>query len=225
MDRVRNVNSHHFLEEGEDEDDGQEDIAAAEFAWGKEPVQVNQRWMKTLKEAYDFDISKSDKLFEFLVKEGRIKLPENHSMRRPDWVKTGKYCGFHDMITHNINDCRIFKQQIQRAIQQGLLKFNNNMKVDKEPFPAGMVAFDSCMVSASDPKGKAPMKVLTSERAKQSGSVDPSRQVSDVELQQHRVRFPNSRTEKGETSKPRVTSRILLNKWQRQQEKQYRRDQ
>jgi hypothetical protein len=32
-------------------------------------------------------VTKADKLFEFLVKEGRIKLPEGHSMLRPDGVK------------------------------------------------------------------------------------------------------------------------------------------
>jgi hypothetical protein len=29
-------------------------------------------------------VTKADKLYEFLVKEGRIKLPEGHSMLRPD---------------------------------------------------------------------------------------------------------------------------------------------
>jgi hypothetical protein len=38
-------------------------------------------------QAYDFDVTKADKLFEFLVKEGRIKLPEGHSMLRPDGGK------------------------------------------------------------------------------------------------------------------------------------------
>jgi hypothetical protein len=41
-------------------------------------------------------VTKADKLFEFLVKEGRIKLPEGHSMLRPDGVKEKRYCGFHD---------------------------------------------------------------------------------------------------------------------------------
>jgi hypothetical protein len=34
---------------------------------------VNQRWIKQAKGTYDFDVTKADKLFEFLVKEGRIK--------------------------------------------------------------------------------------------------------------------------------------------------------
>jgi hypothetical protein len=32
---------------------------------------VNQRWIKQAKGTYDFDVTKADKLFEFLVKEGQ----------------------------------------------------------------------------------------------------------------------------------------------------------
>jgi hypothetical protein len=77
-----------FLEradQGEEFDD-EEEIAAAKMVWGKEPLTVNQRWVKKAKGTYDFDVTKVDKLFEFLVKEGRIKLPEGHSMLQPDGV-------------------------------------------------------------------------------------------------------------------------------------------
>jgi hypothetical protein len=62
------------VDQMEDSDDDQE-IAAAEIMWGKEPLTMNQRWIKQTKGTYDFDVTKADKLFEFLVKEGRIKLP------------------------------------------------------------------------------------------------------------------------------------------------------
>jgi hypothetical protein len=39
-------------------------------------------------------VTKADKLFEFLVKEGRIKLPDGHSMLRPDGVKGKHIVGF-----------------------------------------------------------------------------------------------------------------------------------
>jgi hypothetical protein len=154
-------------------------------------MQVNQRWMKQDKGAYgyDFDVSKSDKLFELLIKEGHVKLPENHTMRRPNGVKDKRYCGFHDTNSHSINDCRVFWQRIQRAIQEEHLKFNNNMKTDDKPFPVDLISFSMNMESASDPKEKGKMKVLTSDRAKQSGSVDPSQQVTNVEFQQGNVRF------------------------------------
>jgi hypothetical protein len=139
--------------------------------WGKEPLTVNQRWIEQAKGTYDFDVTKADKLFEFLVKEGRIKLPEGHSMLRPDGVKEKRYCGFHDRNSHPINDCRVFRMRIQKAIQEGHLKFDNKMKLDGHPFPQNMVGFSINMVTAEE-KGK--VKVLTSARAKQDGSVDPT---------------------------------------------------
>jgi phosphopantetheine adenylyltransferase len=64
------------------------------------------------------------------------------------------------------------------------------------------------------------VKVLTSAKAKQDGSVDPARQVTFEQIHKGEPRFLKSQIKVGESSKPRVTSRILLNKWQRQQEKE-----
>jgi hypothetical protein len=126
-----------FLERADqvEDFDDDEELAAAEIMWGKEPLTVNQRWMKQTKGTYDFDVTKADKLFEFLVKEGRIKLPKGHSMLRPDGVKEKRYCGFHDRNSHSINDCRVFRMWIQNAIQEGHQKFDNKMKLDGHPFP------------------------------------------------------------------------------------------
>jgi hypothetical protein len=69
-------------------------------------------------------------------------------------------------------------------------------------------------------KGKT--KVLTSARAKQGGSVDPTRQVKLEQVHGEAPRILKSHIEVGESSrtKPIVTTRILLNKWQCQQEKE-----
>jgi hypothetical protein len=83
-----------------------------------------------------------------------------------------------------------------------------------------MIGFSINMVSTVEPKRKEKVKVLTSGKAKQDGSVDPTRQVTFEQIHKKEPRFSNSQIEVGESSKPRVTSRILLNKWQRQQEKE-----
>jgi hypothetical protein len=70
----------------------------------------------------------------------------------------------------------------------------------------------------TEEKGK--VKVLTSAKAKQDGSVDPARQVTFEQVHKEVPRILKSKIEVGESSKPRVTSRILLNKWQCQQEKE-----
>jgi hypothetical protein len=211
-----------FLEradQGEEVDDDEE-IAAAEMVWGKEPLTMNQRRIKQAKGTYDFDVTKADKLFEFLVKEGRIKLPEGHSMRQPDGVKEKRYCVFHDRNSHSINDCRVIRMRIQKAIQEGHLKLDNKMKLDGNHFPQNMIGFSVNMVTIEE-KGK--VKVLTSARAKHDGSVDTAQQITVEQVHKEVPRILKSQIEVGESSKskPRVTSRILLNKWQCQQEKEH----
>jgi hypothetical protein len=141
-----------FLEKDDQMEDSNDDqeVATAEIVWGEEPLNMNQRWVKQTKGRYDFDVTKADKLFEFLVKEGRIKLPEGHSMLRPDGVKQKCYCDFHDRNSHSINDCMVFRMRIQRAIQEGHLKFDNKMKLDGHPFPQNMISFSVNMVTAEE---------------------------------------------------------------------------
>jgi hypothetical protein len=132
-------------------------------------------------------------------------------MLRPDGVKEKRYCGFHDRNSHSINDCRVFRMRIQKAIQKGHLKFDNKMKLDGHPFPQNMIGFSVNMVTAEE-KGK--VKVLTSARARQDGAVDPARQVTLEQFHGEAPRVLRSHIEVGESSgaKPRVTTRILLNK-------------
>jgi hypothetical protein len=120
----------------------------------------------------------------------------------------------------DINDCRVFRMRIQKAIQEGHLKFDNKMKLDGNPFPQNMVGFSVNMVTA-EAKGK--VKFLTSARARQDGTVDPERQVTLEQVHGEAPRILKSHIEIGESSraKPRVTTRILLNKWQRQIKKEH----
>jgi hypothetical protein len=82
-----------------------------------------------------------------------------------------------------------------------------------------MIGFSVNMVTAEE-KGK--VKVITSIRAKQDGSVDPAQQVTVEQVHKEVPRILKSQIEVGESSKskPMVTSCILLNKWQRQQGKE-----
>jgi hypothetical protein len=109
--------------------------------------------------------------------------------------------------------------RIQKAIQEGHLKFDNKMKLDGHPFPQNMVGF-SVNMGTIEEKGKT--KVLTLARVKQGGSVDPTRQVTLEHVHGEAPHVLKSHVEVGESSKtkPRVTTCILLNKWQRQQEKE-----
>ena len=124
---------------------------------------VPNPWGRGVEESYDFDVTKSDKLFDFLLEKGQIKLLDNHVILPPNQLKNKKFCKFHNATSHSTNECRIFSQHIQRAIQQGRLKFDTpqKMKVDDNPFPG-----DQNMVDARLLKGKT--KVLTSTKSREA---------------------------------------------------------
>ena len=75
------------------------------------------------------------------------------------------------------------------------------------------------MVDVKLLKGKT--KVLTSTRAKEIGIIDPEMQISADEYReikrrrdQQKSRYEQGETSRNEAMRPRVTSRIFLNKWQ-----------
>ena len=109
---------------------------------------------------------------------------------------------FHNATSHSTNECRIFRQHIQRAIQQGRFKFDTpqKMKVDDNPFLE-----DQNMIDVEIFKGKT--KVLTLARSKEAGTVDPKMQIlADEyrEIRKHRDQ-QKSRYEHGKTSKDGAT--------------------
>ena len=176
------------------------------------------------KNKFNFDITKADKIFDYLLEKGQIKLSGNHRIPSAEELKKKRYCKYQNYNTHNTNDCKVFRDIIQQAINKGkigLEKTKGGVGIEGHPFPANMV-------SSSFPKGK--FKVLTSKRAKETKVVDSTRQISTTEYQkmkekQDRQISQISRSDIPETSKSgetrrRRTIKILLNKWQRQKEKE-----
>ena len=97
------------------EDDEEKEVVVAERNWGKMTVMVLNPWGSGIKESHDFDITKSDKLFDFLIEKGHIKLSDNHVMLPLDQLKNKKFYKFHNATSHSTNECRVFRQHIQRS--------------------------------------------------------------------------------------------------------------
>jgi hypothetical protein len=124
-----------------------------------------------------------------------------------------KYCKWHNATSHDTNDCKIFRQQIPSAIEQGKLKFETPtkaekpMKIDQHPFPTNTVEVSS--------KDTSRIKLLTSESAQNKGAVDPKVQATAVDAKGKGLLLEE------EDLKPRrpVTYQMLINKFQQWQEK------
>ena len=66
-------------------------------------MMVPNPWRREVEESYDFDVTKLDKLFNFFLKKGQIKLLDNHVIWPPDQLKNKKFCKFHNATSHSTN--------------------------------------------------------------------------------------------------------------------------
>ena len=138
-----------------------------------------------------------------------------HKIQTDQELKNIKYCKWHNATSHDTNECKVFRQQIQSAIEQGRLKFEapkKPMKIDGHSFPTNMVY-------VRGKKNALQTKVLTSQSAIESGAVDPKAQVSADEAKGKELQ----QKEELAAPKKKVTSQMLLNKLQRDKKRrQYR---
>jgi hypothetical protein len=148
--------------DSEDEDNM---IGLAEWVKGKKTVSCP--FGKKEPEKFGFDITKADKIFDMLLQQGQIKLSQFHTIPSAEELKRMKYCKWHNAMSHDTNDCKIFRQHIQSAIEQGRLKFETPtkaeklMKIDQHPFPTNTVEVSS--------KEMSQIKLLTFDSAQNKG--------------------------------------------------------
>jgi len=103
------------------------------------------------------------------------------------------------------------------AFEQGRLKFEapkKMMKTDGHPFATNMV-------DVARDEGSSQSKILTSSSAKKSRAVDPKAQIVANEV---KGKGPMEDVGRSSASHRRVTSQMLLNKFQRDCERQQRRE-
>jgi len=200
----------------DDSEEEQETVASAEWIHNsKKPVACP--FGKKEPESYRFDITKVDKIFDLLLSEGLIKLKPYHKIPSEEELKHMKYCKWHNATSHDTNECKVFWQQIQMAFEQGKLKFETpkkTMKIYGHPFATNMV-------DVAKDKGSSQAKILTSSSAKKFGAVDPKTQIAADEV---KGKGPLDKAECSSVPRRCVTSQMLLNKFQRDHERQQRRE-
>jgi hypothetical protein len=85
---------------------------------------------------FDFDESMLEQIFDLLLREKQLKLPEGHKFPTAQELQGGPYCKWHHLFTHTTNDYKELRRQIQSVIEQGRLILGQfAMKVDTLPFP------------------------------------------------------------------------------------------
>jgi len=85
-------------------------IGLAEWVKNKKPMSCPFGHKEPKK--FAFDITKADRIFDFLLQEGQIKLSPNHVIPSADELKKIKYCKWHIATSHSTTECKVFRQQL-----------------------------------------------------------------------------------------------------------------
>ncbi|KAK1602252.1 hypothetical protein QYE76_008375 [Lolium multiflorum] len=178
-----------MVDAGEDEvATGEQEVAVAE--WTRAAGPVTCKWVKPPgpPRGFDFDVTKTEQIFDLLLAEKHIKIPEGHKVPTVQELNGKPYCKWHNTFTHTTNDCRVWRQQIQMAIENGRLIFNQYaMKVDTHPFPAvNMVEFTHLGGCQPDFSANISMVEL-GHRSEKDGDEDSCSQSKDTEGPLHAI--------------------------------------
>ncbi|KAK1681144.1 hypothetical protein QYE76_041992 [Lolium multiflorum] len=126
------------LVDAEEDEDPAKDQEVVVAEWARTAVPVSCKWVKQPgpPKGFDFELSKAEQIFDLLLKEKQLKLPEGHKIPTSQEMNGRPYCKWHHTFTHTTNDCKILRAQIQMAIESGRLTFGQfAMKDDTRPFP------------------------------------------------------------------------------------------
>jgi hypothetical protein len=125
------------LVDTEDAEDFGEEQEVAVGEWTREVNPVSCKWVKQQGpgKGFNFDESKVEQIFDLLLREKQLKLSEGHKFPTAQELQGRPYCKWHHLFTHNTNDYKELRRQIQSDIEQGRLILGQlAMKVDTRPF-------------------------------------------------------------------------------------------
>ena len=114
-----------FVDEAEDSSSNEEPVIGL-TEWVKNKKTLSFPFGQKEPEKFTFDVTKADRIFDLLLQEGQIKLSPNHVIPSVEELKKIKYCKWHNATSHNTNECKVFKQQLQSAIESGKIKFDGS---------------------------------------------------------------------------------------------------
>src|ERR1041384_640694 len=136
---------------------------------------------------FDFDTTKTEQIFDLLLKEKQLVLSADHNIPSAEELRGRKYCKWHNSVSHHTAECKVLRQQIQSAIEQGRLIFGKGaMKVDRNPFPVNMV-INMVDVTSNSKNGSV------ADRRDRLLQFNPDHHISEDQIVEHRQFRPKSR--------------------------------
>jgi hypothetical protein len=133
---------------------------------GKNPVEPKND--KFVTKTYTFDISKCDYIFDLLVIDGQIIVPKGLKVPPIEQRKKRGYCKYHNYLGHKTYQYVLFRDLVQKTINEGRLKFGDKakpqMKLESDPLQVAETSyvepFEYLIVNAAE---AAPIMAIPEE--------------------------------------------------------------
>jgi hypothetical protein len=113
----------------ESSDDEEANMCVGEWSWASKSKPFVSSCLKLASKSrqdeirFTFDVTKCDRIFDYLLQKKQIKLSSNHVIPSSEQLKNHAYCKWQISYSHATNDCNVFRRQVQSAINKGRLKF------------------------------------------------------------------------------------------------------
>jgi hypothetical protein len=121
----------HIVEHNQSSSDNEpKEFYTAEMVWPEQAKSLACSSLQSVQKKqqeevkFTFNVDKCDKIFDELLKNGNIKI--DYTVPPADELKCRAYCKWHNSFSHATNDCIVFRRQIQSAINEERLKFQED---------------------------------------------------------------------------------------------------
>ena len=152
---------------------------------GNNPVETsNERYVP---KTYTFDVSKCDEIYDLLVADGQVVAHKGVKIPPLEQRQKRGFCKYHNFLGHNTSQCSLFRDLVQKGLNEGRLKFGNKpkpqMQVDYDPLEdtsiigtnisscnvvkaeAGIAAYHVAVVNRNSEGNKEPSMDTTLEQS------------------------------------------------------------
>jgi len=83
------------------------------------------------------DVTKCDEIYDLLVSDGQVVAPKDLKIPPLAQRKKRGFCKYHNYLGHNTSRCSLFRNLVQKVLNEGRLKFGDKpkplMQVDSDP--------------------------------------------------------------------------------------------
>lgn len=77
---------------------------------------------------YTFNVTKCDEIFDLLVADGKIIVPNGAKVPPLKQRKKKCFCKFHNFLSHKTSQCVLFRNLVQNSPMDGMVKFADKQK-------------------------------------------------------------------------------------------------